>query len=109
MLVGEETARTARTAVLSSPTQLKVAIDELWAMLAQAGRDPASVDVQIRSSDSDFPGKAGTSLEEHRHHLGELAEAGVTWFAVRMPGRGVSEACDVLAAYGRDVIAAMSA
>jgi hypothetical protein len=75
-------------------------------MLADAGRDPATVDVQVQSPHSDFPGKADMSLEEHRHHVGELAEAGVTWYVVRTAGRDVTEACDALAAYGRDVIVA---
>lgn len=104
LLIGEEAAATTRTAALNSPAQLKDAVDELREMLVDAGRDPAMVDVQVQSPHSDFPGKTGMSLEEHRHHIGELTEAGVTWYVVRTAGRDVEEACDALTAYGRDVI-----
>ncbi|TQM11304.1 TIGR03619 family F420-dependent LLM class oxidoreductase [Pseudonocardia kunmingensis] len=104
LLIGDEAAATTRTAALKSPAELKDAVDELREMLADAGRDPATVDVQVQSRQSDFPGKPGGSLEEHRHHVGELAEAGVTWFVVRTSGADVGAACDALAAYGRDVI-----
>lgn len=105
MLLGEQLAATARTAALSTPAQLAAAVRELHEMLDAAGRDPATVDVQVQSPQSD-PG--GVSIEEHRHHLGELADAGATWFVVRTTGGGVDEACDALAAYGRDVIAGAS-
>lgn len=103
LLLSEQLAATTRTAALTTPAQLKDAVEELREMLAEAGRDPDSVDVQIQSPHSDFLGGAA-SIEQHRHHLGELAEAGVTWFVVRTSGRDVGEACDLLAEYGRDVI-----
>jgi probable F420-dependent oxidoreductase len=109
LLMSVEAAATTRTSVLSSPAQLTDAIDELRDMLVAAGRDPAAVDVQVQSAHSDFLPDSGISLEEHRQHLGELAEAGVTWFVVRTPGEDVDAACDALAAYGRDVIASYPA
>ncbi|MDN5914874.1 MAG: TIGR03619 family F420-dependent LLM class oxidoreductase [Pseudonocardia sp.] len=104
LLIGDEMAATTRTAALRSPAELADAIDDLREMLAAAGRDPAAVDVQVQSPQSGFPGKPGRSLEEHRHHIGELAEAGVTWYIVGTSGGDVEAACDGLAAYGQDVI-----
>jgi len=106
LLIGEETAATTRMPAFSSPADLVGAIQELRGMLEEAGRDPASVRVQAQSSHGDHLVHRETSWEEHRQHLGELAEAGVTDFVVRTSGASVEEAVDGLREYGRDGIAA---
>jgi len=106
LLVGEEVAATTRMPALSTPAELGVAVDELREMLSDAGRDPATVSVQVQSRHSDHLVHRETSWEEHRQHLGELAEAGVTDVVIRTPGGSVAEAVDVLREYGRDGVAA---
>jgi probable F420-dependent oxidoreductase len=106
LLIGEETAATTRMPALSTPAEVAVAIEELHGMLAEAGRDPASVSVQVQSRHSDHLVHRTTSWEEHRQHLGELAEAGVTDFVVRTPGSSVQAAVDALHEYARDGLAA---
>ncbi|MCI3272413.1 LLM class F420-dependent oxidoreductase [Streptomyces cylindrosporus] len=105
LLMGEESARTARTTALTTPKELAVAVGELRQMLRDAGRAPDEVDIQVHSPHTDLSVRGEVSADEHRRHLDELTEAGATWFVVRTSGRSVAEACEVLAAYGRDVIA----
>ena len=106
LLVGEEVAATTRMPALSTPAELAVAVDELRGMLAEAGRDPASVRIQVQSRHSDHLVHRETSWEEHRQHLGELAEAGVTDFVIRTPGGSVEQAVDALREYARDGVLA---
>ncbi|MGI5455588.1 LLM class F420-dependent oxidoreductase [Streptomyces sp. CA-249302] len=105
LLMGEESARTARTTALTTPKELAVAVTELRQMLRDAGRAPDEVDIQVHSPQTDLDVRSQASNDEHWRHLDELTDAGATWFVVRTSGRGVAEACEVLAAYGRDVIA----
>lgn len=106
LLLGERLAETARTAALSSPKELAAAVAELRELLDLAGRATDQVDVQVHSPQTDFARRATLSTDEHRHHLGELGDAGATWFVVRVPGGNLAAACDAVRAYGRDVIAA---
>ncbi|MCW2580077.1 MAG: hypothetical protein JWR82_1678 [Blastococcus sp.] len=106
LLIGEETAATTRMPALSTPADLAEAIEELRGMLAEAGRDPRSVSIQVQSSHGDLVVHRDTSWDQHHQHLGELAEAGVTDFVVRTAGGSVEEAVDGLREYGRDGIAA---
>jgi probable F420-dependent oxidoreductase len=105
LLIDEETAATTRMPALSTPAELGSAIEELRDMLGEAGRDPQTVRVQVQSPHGDHLVHRNTSWEEHRQHLGELAEIGVTDVVIRTPGGSVAEAVDVLGEYGRDGIA----
>ncbi|MFG2943554.1 hypothetical protein [Streptomyces sp. NPDC048282] len=97
-------SRRARRRAPTSKEQA-IAVGELREKLAAAGCTPDEVDVQVQTPHSDVDIRNGSSLDEHRQHLGELAEAGGTRFVVRASARHVAQACDDLAAYGRDVIA----
>src|SRR5262249_23241979 len=105
LLMGEESARTARTTALSTPKELAAAVTELRQLLAEAGRAPRDVGIHVRPPHTGPEARRQASADEHREHLHERAEAGATWFVVRTSGRSVAEACDTLAAYGADVIA----
>ena len=103
LLIDESLAATTRTAALSTPDDLAVAVSELRELTEAEGRDPAALDVPVQSRHSDVL-VTGGSLDEHRAHLKELAAAGATWFVVRVPASGLAEATEALDRYGRDVI-----
>jgi probable F420-dependent oxidoreductase len=107
LLISEELAATTRMPALSTPADLAVAIEELRRMFEEAGRDPATLRVQVQSTHSDHLRDRTTSWEEHQQHLGELADAGVTDFVVRPPGTTAEAAVDALHEYARDGMAAL--
>jgi len=106
LLISETVAATTRMPALSTIAQLSAAIDELNGMLADAGRDPASVRIQVQGPPGDLLIHRQNSWEELHDWLGELAEAGVTDVVVRPPGAGVEAAVDALEEFGREGITA---
>ena len=106
LLVSEEVASTTRMPALATVAQLAEAIRELHEMLTDAGRDPASVRVQVQGRQGDLLVHRENSWEEHHQFLGELAEAGVSDVVIRTPGNDLAAAVDALQEYGRDGIAA---
>ncbi|GAA4507732.1 MULTISPECIES: TIGR03619 family F420-dependent LLM class oxidoreductase [Nonomuraea] len=87
-----ELARTARTAAITTVEQLARHVEEVCEL---AGR---AVEVQVRTPAHRYMIDGG-SAEEHRDHLGRLAEAGVTSFVVRPPGASVAAAVEALHGY----------
>jgi len=106
LMISEEVAATTRMPGLDSVGRLAGAIEELHGMLADAGRDPASVRIQVQGPQSDLLVQRQHSWEQLHDWLGELAEAGVTDVVVRTPGTSVQAALDALEEYGREGIAA---
>jgi len=104
LLIDERFAATTRTAALSTPDDLAAAVTDLRRLTEAQGRDPGTLDVQVQSRQSDVLVDGG-SPAEHRSHLKDLAEAGATWFVVRVRGSGLAEATDALGRYGREIIA----
>lgn len=105
LVLGEQLAATTRTAALSSVGELAAAVRELRELVADNGRDPDGIDVQV----ADEHGAAhdpARSAEQHRDHLGRLTEAGATWYVVHPPGGSVEECRDALTAYATDMITA---
>ncbi|GAB2982154.1 TIGR03619 family F420-dependent LLM class oxidoreductase [Amycolatopsis acidiphila] len=103
LLIGEELAATTRTTPLETVAELAAAIRELAGLAEAQGRDPAGIDVQVQSAQSDLS-EQGAPAAGHDGHLAELAVAGVTWFVVRTPATSLEAATDALARYGADVI-----
>lgn len=99
-------ARTARTVVLDTPDLLAAALDDLRMRLEGADRDPASVDVCFACRDGGDPASDDFDAAAHLGGLTELANIGVTWVQVGLPGDSVSHAVEVLARYGEQVIGA---
>ncbi|HLM05896.1 MAG TPA: LLM class F420-dependent oxidoreductase [Blastococcus sp.] len=106
LLVSEELAATTRMPALATVPQLAAAIDELREMLTGAGRDPASVGIQVQGRQGDLLVHRENSWEEHHDFLGQLTDAGVTDVVIRTTGSGVDAAVDALQEYGREGIAA---
>jgi hypothetical protein len=103
LVLGEQLAATTRTAALTSVDDLAAGVRELHDLVAESGRDPSGIEVQV----ADEHGAAhdpARSAEQHRDHLGRLAEAGATWYVVHPPGDSVNECRDALAAYAAEMI-----
>jgi len=102
LLLDEHTANTTRTPPLTTPAELATAIADLHELAEEAGRDPAAIEVQVQSPQSAFLTDDTMSTEQHRDHLGQLAEAGVTSFVVQVPADDVEHARDGLHRYAAD-------
>ncbi|HVW42840.1 MAG TPA: TIGR03619 family F420-dependent LLM class oxidoreductase [Amycolatopsis sp.] len=104
LITTAEGAQTTRTAAITSVAELADAIKELHDLVAEAGRDPASIGVQVQSPYSRALG-ADVSVEEVRDHIGELTEAGVTQFVTTTPSNSTAAALEGLARFGEEIIA----
>ena len=101
LMLGEHAAATTGTELLTKPADVASGIRELKDMMAEAGRNPEDLSVQIQTLHGQLDGPY--SIEERRDHLGELAEAGVTDFVVSPAGDTLSQCLDTLAGYAQDV------
>ena len=97
-------ARTARTAPLDTAQALAAAVEDLYARLDAAGRDPGTVDICFATT-------AGGDLESptfnagaHMEGLAELASLGVTWVQVAIPGGDLALTLTAIERYGEIVI-----
>jgi len=98
-------ARTARTAPLDTPQALAAALDDLRARLDAAGRDPATIDICFASTAGGDPASDSFDAEAHLEGLGTLADLGVTWVQVALPGDDLAHTLATLERYGELVIA----
>ncbi|SDH70571.1 TIGR03619 family F420-dependent LLM class oxidoreductase [Pseudonocardia oroxyli] len=105
LLISDEMAATTRTEAMSGTAALKMGIADLQALLVDAGRDPSSVAVQVKSRHSDILLHREYSWERHHQFMEELAAAGATDVVVRTPGHSLNEAVEGLEEYGQCVIA----
>jgi probable F420-dependent oxidoreductase len=93
LIVSEEVAATTRMPVLTVP-----ALAEQVATLREA--NPTAL-VQVQTPQCEVL-RGGWSVEQHRQHLGELAEAGVDSFVVQLPVDSVEAAVEGLERYLAD-------
>lgn len=107
LIANAELAATTRTQAITSVAQLCENIEDLHHVLADAGRDPAPIAIQVLSPHSAVA-EAGVGAERLHDHIGELAEAGVSHFVVRPPAASMSAALDALAWFGEEFIGAPS-
>lgn len=104
---GPQQAATTRTPALQSVDELAEAIADLRRRCEDAGRDPASVEVQVESPETSVLLAQG-SLGSHRAYLEGLAEIGVTSFVIDMPTSSPDDAIVAVARYGDEVVAKLS-
>jgi probable F420-dependent oxidoreductase len=102
-------ARTAKTPALETREQLAVCLDELRALLDEAGRDPAGIDVHFHNDRGGTPGEPGFDAAAWLDGLAALAALGVTWCGVGVPPDGIERALDAVAQFGASVIAPLRA
>lgn len=101
LMLGEQMASTTGTEALSKPADVASAIREIKDSMAEAGRNPAELGVQLHTPHGELD--ADYSVEERRDHLGELAEAGVTDFVVSPSGGPLAQRLDALRRFAQDV------
>jgi probable F420-dependent oxidoreductase len=106
IILNEEMATTTRMPAIPTLADLAEAIDELRAMLTDAGRDPASVRIQVQAREGDVLVHRKSSWAEHQDWLGQLAEVGVTDVLIRTTGSSVAAAVEQLHEYAREGIEA---
>lgn len=84
---------------------LGAGIEDVRRRVAEAGRDPAAIDVAFTNFEGGVPGSTGFDIDAHLRRTDELAALGVTWMQVTMPDRGLDQLVDAIAWYGEHVIA----
>jgi probable F420-dependent oxidoreductase len=113
LMVSPEVARTSRTPGISTVAELAAKIkgvrDAAEAVFgpaaaaasgtaAAAANGTAALTIQVHTPQAGFMQRPG-SAEEHRDHLGQLAEAGVDSFVLRPPGDSLDHAVEALQRY----------
>jgi probable F420-dependent oxidoreductase len=92
LMVSSEVAQTSRTPGIATVAELAAQIKEV--------RDAAAapLTIQVHTPQANFMQRPG-SAEEHRDHLGQLADAGVDSFVLRPPGDSVDHTVEELHQY----------
>jgi probable F420-dependent oxidoreductase len=98
-------ARFVGTAPLDGGELLEAGIADLHRRLEEAGRDPASVDISFSCAAGGNPGDDDFDADAHLDGLAALADLGVTWVQVGLPGDSPARALETAARYGETVIA----
>lgn len=102
LITSAEMASVIRTAAIEDAAQFGVVLDELRGRLADAGRDPMSVDVQVVCPHIDVDDDA--SLQHALEVLDELAGYGANWTVVHVDGSSPQAALDFITFFGEAVI-----
>jgi probable F420-dependent oxidoreductase len=98
LMVSPEVARTSRTPGIATVAELAAKIKEVRGAAAPLGGSAAPLTIQVHTPQAGFIQRCG-SAEEHRDHLGQLADAGVDSFVVRPPGDNVDRTVESLQRY----------
>jgi probable F420-dependent oxidoreductase len=105
IMVAPEVTTTSRTPGIASVAALAAQVKEVRAAAAGAGRDPDALIIQVHTPQTVYLQQSGKfSVEEHRDHLGQLAEAGVDWFVLRPPGDSVEGTVEALHQYAESFV-----
>lgn len=105
MVADDGLASSTRTTAMTNDSDFSTRLEQLHVMLDAAGRDRASVDVQLLSPEREQLAAANGSHAAHVERLAHLADLGVGWFVLDAP-TDPALALDALARYGDEVIAA---
>jgi probable F420-dependent oxidoreductase len=97
-------AQTAKSAVLETVDDLRPMLEELWQLVDEAGRDPASIDVSFGTNAGGNPGNENFNPEAQLESVAELASLGVTWSGIGVPGDSIAHAVEALQRFGETVI-----
>ncbi len=97
-------ATTAKTPPLETLDDLAAMLDELWAYVDQAGRNPADIDVSYLNPAGGLPSDTDFDADAHIAGLADLEALGVTWITINLPGDDVEAALDTMRRYGETVI-----
>jgi alkanesulfonate monooxygenase SsuD/methylene tetrahydromethanopterin reductase-like flavin-dependent oxidoreductase (luciferase family) len=114
LMVRQEVAQTSRTPGIATVAELAARIKEVrdaaaadgapapmsTAPMSTAPMSTAPLTIQVHTPQAGFMQRPG-SAEEHREHLGQLADAGVDSFVLRPPGDSVDHAVGALQQYAK--------
>ena len=98
LMVSQEVARTSRTPGIATVAELAAKVKEVRDAAAATSGTGAPLTIQVHTPQAGFMQRPG-SAEEHRDHLGQLADAGVDSFVLRPPGDSVDHAVAALHQY----------
>jgi probable F420-dependent oxidoreductase len=103
LMVSPAVARTSRTPGIATVAELAAQVKQVRDAAAAVSGAPASMStapltIQVHTPQAGFMQRPG-SAEEHRDHLGQLADAGVDSFVLRPPGDSTDHAVDALHQY----------
>jgi alkanesulfonate monooxygenase SsuD/methylene tetrahydromethanopterin reductase-like flavin-dependent oxidoreductase (luciferase family) len=104
LMVRPEVARTSRTPGIATIAELAAKIREVRDAAAAADGTGAPLTIQVHTPQAGFMQRPG-SAQEHRDHLGQLADAGVDSFVLRPPGGSVCDAVEALHQYAETFLA----
>jgi len=94
---------TVRTPPMATIEEFATRVREVRERAAEVQGADSVTTVQIQTPHSGIL-KTGGSWEEHRDHLGRLADAGADSFVLQVPGEDVGRLEDLLAEYAREVL-----
>ncbi len=97
-------ARTAKTPVLETTEDLAAMLEYLWEQVDETGRDRSTIDVSWGNSAGGSPANDDFDADEHLDGFAALADLGVTWTSVSIPGDSLDRAIESLDRYGTEVI-----
>ncbi|TMS51653.1 TIGR03619 family F420-dependent LLM class oxidoreductase [Mycobacterium sp. DBP42] len=94
-------AASMRTTAIEDADQFGAAVRRLHHRLADAGRDPRSVDIQVVCPPVDLDDDV--SIGHARDVLAELEGHGATWAVIHVDGSGPQAALDYIKAFGEEM------
>lgn len=97
-------ARYTTTMPMETTAQLSAGIEDLRRRATEAGRDPDELDVAFANSAGGSPGDTDFGAEANLAGLTELADLGVTWAVVQLPGDSLEHVLEAIARFGDEVI-----
>jgi probable F420-dependent oxidoreductase len=103
LMVRPEVARTSRTPGIATIAELATKIKEVREAAAAADSAAAPLTIQVHTPQAGFMQRCG-SAEEHRDHLGQLADAGVDSFVLRPPGDDLGRTVEALHRYAETFV-----
>jgi hypothetical protein len=101
-------AKTSKTVVLETVDDLRPMLDELWRFVDEAGRDRSKIDVSFGTYAGGDPGSDRFNPAAQLEAVAELADLGVNWSGVGVPGDSIEHAVETMQKFGELVIAAQA-
>jgi probable F420-dependent oxidoreductase len=102
-------AQGTATVPMDTLSLLANGIADMRRRVERAGRDPATIDITFTNHAGGVPGTATFDAGAHIDSLHRLAELGITWTQVSLPGDDLTHTLDAIDAYKELVIDAWSA
>ncbi|MFD1813514.1 TIGR03619 family F420-dependent LLM class oxidoreductase [Rhodococcus gannanensis] len=102
LIVDEAMAAAIRTPAIATPDQFSRELDVLRKRLADAGRDPASVDVQVVCPPTDLDDPV--SVRAAWDFLDDFGTRGATWAVVHVDGSGPQAALEYITRFAAEFV-----